>query len=99
MTLIIYIPLCYLPHNQIVEAYELLSDKAMFASNKLKELIAYVGRTWVYNTETYTVANWSVFNKTVRTNIDVEGWHAKVDTKGRDYNSFYKLISLLNLGL
>jgi hypothetical protein len=51
--------------------------------------------TWMTST-VWTVPTWSVFNQSIRTNNDVEGWHHKLNRKARKGNiQFYLLITLM----
>jgi hypothetical protein len=44
----------------------------------------------------WTVPTWSVFNQSIRTNNDVEGWHHKLNRKACKGNlQFYLLITLM----
>ena len=39
--------------------------------------------TWMTRSTVWTVPTWSVFNQSIRTNNDVEGWHHKLNRKAR----------------
>ncbi|XP_052799154.1 uncharacterized protein LOC128230752 [Mya arenaria] len=57
--------------------------------------LQYVSSTWIQN-EMWPVASWSVFGHSIRTNNDVEGWHARFNRRAKKGNlPFYLLVELL----
>jgi len=61
----------------------------------VRSLFQYVEDTWI-NGRTFTPKDWSVFQKHVRTNNDVEGWHTRINTRGKKGQlPFYLLCHLL----
>ncbi|KAK4301510.1 hypothetical protein Pmani_026288 [Petrolisthes manimaculis] len=48
----------------------------------LQDLVAYIRETWIQNSM-WPPESWSVFNRSVRTNNDTEGWHRRLNTRGR----------------
>ena len=49
------------------------------------------------DSSTWTPSTWSVFNSSIRTNNDVEGWHRRLNTKAsRPGVPMYQLIPLLH---
>ena len=66
------------------------------SSNRVEEeLTTYIGNTWI--TGQWQPRDWSVFNQSVRTNNDVEGWHMKINTRARRGQvQLYLLIKLLH---
>jgi hypothetical protein len=70
-----------------------LIEKA--TDEKTQEVMQYIEDTWMTST-VWTVPTWSVFNQSIRTNNDVEGWHHKLNRKARKGNiQFYLLITLM----
>ena len=47
----------------------------MASTQKLQQLMQYVGRNWITGRNTWPPSSWSVFMKFVRTNNDIEGWN------------------------
>ena len=53
------------------------------------------GKTWIRNS-VWNVESWCVFNLSVRTNNDVEGWHRRLNYRANKANlPLYTLINLL----
>ncbi|KAG0717810.1 hypothetical protein GWK47_053698 [Chionoecetes opilio] len=50
--------------------------------------------TWI-DSSMWSPDTWSVFNMSVRTNNDVEGWHRRLNSRSRANEHLYKLIELL----
>ena len=72
--------------------------KAETSSHKtmLLQLLNYVQKTWV-ESSVWEPKYWCGFNQPIRTNNDAEGWHLKLNRRGRDGTpSFYLLLELLN---
>lgn len=87
--------LCYIPAEHIKQSFEKLASRAQLADPKIQELIAYIRSTWI-DGNMWSPNTWSVFNMSVRTNNDVEGWHRRLNTRGRANEHLYKLIDLLH---
>ncbi len=52
--------------------------------------------TWVKDGARYPRQQWSVFNRAIRTNNDVEGWHTRLNRLARKNSlPMYSLIDLL----
>lgn len=84
----------FLPHEDIREAFYELSSKVGVVG-PVREFFNYVDETWLHH-NVWTVENWSVFGRSIRTNNDVEGWHHKLNRSAKKGNlPFYLLISLL----
>lgn len=66
-----------LPAEHIRPAFEQLvlqvADRPV-----LLDLLSYVGDTWITST-IWPIPSWSVYNKTIRTNNDCEGWHSRMN--------------------
>jgi hypothetical protein len=83
----------FLPADHIPPAFEKLKEKA--TDEKTQEVMQYIEDTWMTST-VWTVPTWSVFNQSIRTNNDVEGWHHKLNRKACKGNlQFYLLITLM----
>ena len=45
----------------------------------------------------WSLADWCVYKRAIRTNNDVEGWHNRLNTRAQHSNiSFYNLVSKLH---
>ena len=71
---------------------EILNDAN---SDQLRVLAEYVQKTWLEN-QTWKIKNISVFGAPIRTNNDAEGWHFRINKKGRRNMPFYWLVELLH---
>lgn len=82
-----------LPHEHIEAAFDNLN---VAAPSVVQPLCEYIKKTWIENTRWKPMV-WSVFNKSVRTNNDVEGWHRRINEKARNQShQLYKLVPLLH---
>ena len=62
---------------------------------KFSHLLQYVQTNWLENV-IWKPKFWSVYKQPVRTNNDVEGWHLRLNKRGRDgCPPFYSLVQLL----
>ena len=62
----------------------------------LRKLIDYIQDNWVHTTK-WPTSNWSVYNRSIRTNNDCEGWHRRVNSKVRRHHlPFYQLVEFLH---
>ncbi len=53
--------------------------------------------TWIKDDARYPRAQWSVFNKAIRTNNDTEGWHTRLNTDADKIKiPMYRLINTLS---
>ena len=60
-----------------------------------RQLCSYVRKTWVEST-VWPPASWSVYQRRIRSNNDVEGWHRRLNTKAaRGQLNMYLLLDLL----
>ena len=81
-----------LPASQLEIVFDRLRDQA--TTPRLVELCEYVERTWFRK---WTPADWSVFNKPVRTNNDCEGWHNRLNGRCRGHKlNMYRLIVIMH---
>ncbi len=84
----------FLPSEHIQDAFTKLADKA--SNDALRSLCDYIRTTWINNT-VWPTESWSVFNQSVRTNNDVEGWHRRLNYRAANGKPpFYVLIMLLD---
>ena len=62
----------------------------------LRKLIDYIQDNWVHTTK-WPTSNWSVYNRSIRTNNDCEGWHRRVNSKViRHHLPSYQLVEFLH---
>ena len=84
----------FLPHNHIEPMFERLQAQA--PQGTLGTLTDYVSATWIHSA-VWPPATWSLFQQSVRTNNDVEGYHNKINRRAkRGKLQFYLLISFLH---
>ena len=64
---------------------------------QLQTIMQYISRTWIHNS-LWPTSSWSIFNQSIRTNNDIEGWHNRLNKRaaGRCNLQFYLLVSLLH---
>ena len=84
----------FLPADEIPNAFHRLEAKA--ATEPLQALAQYINNTWISST-TWHPSCWSVFQQSVRTNNDTEGWHHGLNRRaqGKSQLPFYLLVALL----
>ena len=84
----------FLPADEIPKAFHRLEAKA--ATAPLQALAQYINNTWISST-TWHPSCWSVFQQSVRTNNDTEGWHHGLNRRaqGKSQLPFYLLVALL----
>ena len=85
--------LCLIPAQHITRQFTELSHEAN--NDKLTTLCTYIQTTWIEG-NTWSPENWSVYGLNIRTNNDVEGWHNRINTKGKQNMSLYVLLPLLH---
>ena len=62
---------------------------------QIRQLLEYVASQWIYS-NVFPVECWTVFERSFRTNNDVEGWHHKLNEAARGAGlNLYVLIQLL----
>lgn len=85
----------FLPEGEIAPMFESLSYQAI--TIQVRTVVDYISRTWIYGS-VWPPSTWSVFNKSVRTNNDIEGWHNRLNKRaaGRSSLQFYLLVNLLH---
>ena len=85
----------FLPEGEIRPMFEQL--RAQAATDQLQQFAEYVAETWI-NSITWPPSCWSVFQMTVRTNNDIEGWHNGLHRRasGKWSMPFYLLLDLLH---
>ena len=62
---------------------------------QLLELIKYVNGTWIVH-NTWNPDAWSVYGHSIRTNNDVEGYHNRLNSRGRREMPLYQLFTFLH---
>ena len=84
----------FLPADEIPNAFHRLETKA--TTEPLQALAQYINNTWISST-TWHPSCWSVFQQSVRTNNDTEGWHHGLNRRaqGKSQLPFYLLVELL----
>ena len=84
----------FLPADEIPNAFHRLEAKA--TTEPLQALAQYINNTWISST-TWHPSCWSVFQQSVRTNNDTEGWHHGLNRRaqGKSQLPFYLLVELL----
>lgn len=84
-----------LPSDDILDAFQKIKDKNDANDGRLDTFLQYVEATWM-RSELWPVEAWSVHGRSIRTNNDVEGWHARFNRRARKGNlPFYLLVELL----
>jgi hypothetical protein len=85
----------FLPAEHIKAAFEEL--RGFVDDERVHQLEAYIHATWL-TSPTWSVAEWSVFMKPVRTNNDCEGWHRRLNVQARrGMLPLYMLVGLLHV--
>ena len=89
----------FLPADKIPNTFHRLEAKA--ATEPLQALAQYINNIWI-SSKTWHPSCWSVFQKSVRTNNDTEGWHHRLwhhrlncHAQGKSQLPFYLLVALL----
>ncbi|XP_006820186.1 uncharacterized protein LOC102808349 [Saccoglossus kowalevskii] len=82
----------FLPEEHIKASFNILAEKA---TPGLQDLLDYIRSTWL-DSSVWPPSTWSVYNKSVHTNNDVEGWHRRINAKaGRSHLQLYVLIPFI----
>ena len=86
----------FIPAEHSREAFASLQEHgAQYGSDDIAKFMDYVNTTWFQNS-VWSPDNWSVFQQTVRTNNNVEGWHHRLNVKMKHTAaSIYRLIPAL----
>ncbi|CAC5390748.1 unnamed protein product [Mytilus coruscus] len=83
----------YLPAGHILPAYRQLTVPP--TSPLLHQLMVYINRAWL-QCSVWSVAQWSVYQLSIRTNNDDEGWHRRFNGKANGNKlHFYKMVPAL----
>ena len=83
--------LCFLPTEHIIQIFHRLEQKA--TTDALTPLLQYISRTWI-DSVIWPPACWSVYYQLVHTNNNLEGWHNRLNARGRAEMNFYMLVAL-----
>lgn len=86
----------FLPYEHIPTIFALVQNKITRGGNKaLKSLADYVQDTWI-SSVIFPPESWSSYNRAIRTNNDVEGWHNRFNRKcATNSLNLYVLVALL----
>ena len=89
----------YLPVDEIEGAFDRLASSGTEEfKEEVKPIVDYIRNTWMNGCQQYSKpTSWCVYNRAIRTNNDVEGWHNKLNKAagGRASLPFYSLVALL----
>ena len=84
----------FLPENVIVAEFEKVRQAN--SDDRMAQHLDYVQRTWLDRTVWPSLA-WLGFKQPVRTNNDVEGWHARLNSRANHGQlNMYQLLYLLH---
>ena len=84
----------FLPAEHIGAAFTEL--RGVIDDERVHQLESYIQATWL-TSPTWSVDEWSVFMKPVRTNNDCEGWHRRLNVQARrGMLPLYMLVGLLH---
>lgn len=85
-----------LPPTHIAPAFNRLRDaRPDTAHNEsMTKLLAYLQKTWI-ESRMCPPASWSTYKRAVRTNNDVEGWHARLNSRTEGNPNLYVLVRRL----
>ena len=76
----------FLPVNQIQPLFDNMTRDAdgewKDVPPQLLDLLQYIQATWI-TSNVWSPPAWSVFGQSVRTNNDVEGYHNRLNSRGR----------------
>jgi hypothetical protein len=78
-----------LPGAHIAGMFRLIEDGLAEDAESLRDLATYVRNTWI-NGNIWSAVDLSVYKLDIRTNNDVEGWHARLNHRGK--RGMYDLI-------
>lgn len=85
----------FLPPSHIPFVFEKIEDATKKAAQVFRDLISYMKNTW-FESLHWTPNSWSVFNRAIRTNNDLEGWHNRLNLGSGNRNlGFHMVIYLL----
>lgn len=85
----------FLPHHEIPSMFAFLSEQVQ--GPPLSDLIDYIRKQWI-ESRTLPPRNWSIYQQSIRTNNDIEGWHNALNRRagGGSNLPLYLLIELLH---
>ena len=85
----------FLPEHEISQMFDRLQIKATTPPPQKK--VEYISNTWV-NSSTWPPSTWSIFDMSVRTNNDIEGWHNRINKRaaGKCNLPFYLFVKLIH---
>ncbi|KAK2145428.1 hypothetical protein LSH36_682g01063 [Paralvinella palmiformis] len=85
-----------LPQEHIITVFKAIVRQAWVGIQAINNLIEYVRSTWVVS-QPFPPRGWSVFGQSVRTNNNCEGWHYRLNHRGKRAKlPFYLLVQLLH---
>ena len=91
-----FMALPLLPHEHIHTVFDQLVAGIGEDVPALRELSGYIQDTWI-NGNIFSPVDWSVFGQAIRTNNDVEGWHYRMNHRGKRAKlPFYLMVYLLH---
>ena len=83
----------YLPAEHMEGAFRRLREQC--TTEALQQVATYMDSTWFQST-VWEPPSWSVFQRSIRTNNDVEGWHRRLNQRiARNDVPFYVIVPLL----
>jgi hypothetical protein len=71
-----------LPNEHITTVFDAVVRQAGVSVPAINSLIQYVRSTWIVS-QLFPPRGWSVFGQSVRTNNDCEGWHYRLNHRGK----------------
>ena len=84
----------FLPAHAIIRVFDSILAMPDIAE-PLRQLLNYIKNTWV-SSRIWSPSSWSVYNRLIRTNNDVEGWHRRLNSRIHRHNlPLYQLIQVL----
>ena len=85
----------FLPHHEIPSMFSSLCEQVQ--DPPLSKVTEYIRNQWI-ESKTFPPSNWSIYQQSIRTNNDIEGWHNALNRRagGGSNLSLYLLIEVLN---
>ena len=84
----------FLPAHAITPVFDSILAMPDIAE-PLRQLLNYIKNTWI-SSRIWSPSSWSVYNRLIRTNNDVEGWHRRLNSRIHRHNlPLYQLIQVL----
>ena len=72
-----------------------LREELESPSQAMTKFLDYVQRVWI-DSNLWTPAAWSVYKLPIRTNNDLEGWHKRLNGRGKANMNMFLLVELLH---